>query len=116
MTVTLTEKQVRLHQHSQFIPLSWEHAIYYEAARSLTEQRFNIVKSRAVAGLDNLKIGPRREALVRIIIAMAFAVANLREIQRFRERGPADGESIERQWARLRRDLSREPARTPPRT
>lgn len=116
VTVTLTEKQVRLHQHSQFIPLSWDHAIYFEAARSLTEQRFNIVKSRAVAGLDNLKIGPRREALVRIIIAMAFAVANLREIQRFREVGPARGESIERKWARLREDLNREPARTPPRT
>jgi hypothetical protein len=39
-TVYLTEGELRM-AHWDLIPGSWEHTLYFEAARALTEQRFS---------------------------------------------------------------------------
>ena len=97
-------------------PGSNDHAVYHEAARALTEQRFNLIKSRTVAGLVHLKYGPRREPLVKLIIAMAFAVVNVREIERFEASNRDRPESIAAKWRRLEADLGQAPIRMPNRT
>lgn len=116
VTITLTDDQSKRQQLSQWAPGSNDHAIYHEAARALTEQRFNLIKSRTVAGLVHLKYGPRREPLVKIIIAMAFAVVNIREIERFEASNRDRLESITAKWRRLERDLGQPPIRMPNRT
>ncbi|ACY19400.1 hypothetical protein Gbro_0042 [Gordonia bronchialis DSM 43247] len=116
VTITLTDDQRKRQQLSQWAPGSNDHAIYHEAARALTEQRFNLIKSRTVAGLVHLKYGPRREPLVKLIIAMAFAVVNVREIERFESSNRDLPESIAAKWRRLEADLGQPPIRMPNRT
>ncbi|MEP9415444.1 hypothetical protein ABLE92_13990 [Gordonia sp. VNQ95] len=116
VTITLTDDQRKRQQLSQWAPGSNDHAIYHEAARALTEQRFNLIKSRTVAGLVHLKYGPRREPLVKLIIAMAFAVVNVREIERFEASNRDRPESIAAKWRRLEADLGQAPIRMPNRT
>ncbi|MCV7224653.1 hypothetical protein [Mycolicibacterium komossense] len=79
-TVYLTEGQLKMAQWD-LIPGSWEHTLYFEAARSLTEQRFSQLKSRHVAGLDSLTTGPRRTPMIKIAIALAAATVNIRAQQ-----------------------------------
>ncbi|SHT88754.1 hypothetical protein [Mycobacteroides abscessus] len=113
-TLTLTDDQLRMAQFD-LVPISWEHALYFEAARALTEQRFGFLKNPHITGVSDLIWGPKREPILKIIIACAIAVANLRSQQ-----APADRldrtESIQIKWRRLAHDLGREPTRTPPRT
>lgn len=116
VTLTLTGDQRKRQQLSQWAPGSNDHAIYYEAARALTEQRFNLIKSRTMAGLVHLKYGARREPVVKLVIAMAFAVVNSREIERFEACNRDRPESITAKWRRLERDLGKPPIRMPNRT
>ncbi|MBE5462799.1 hypothetical protein [Mycobacteroides abscessus] len=113
-TVTLTDDQLRMAQFD-LVPVSWEHALYFEAARALTEQRFGFLKNPHITGISDLIWGPKREPILKVIIACAIAVANLRSQQAPADR-PDRTESIQVKWRRLARDLGREPTRTPPRT
>ncbi|WHU46919.1 hypothetical protein QNM97_23665 [Gordonia sp. L191] len=54
--------------------------------------------------------------MVKIIIAMAFAVVNTREIERFESANRDRPESIAAKWRRLERDLGYPPIRMPNRT
>ncbi|OZC33060.1 hypothetical protein [Gordonia polyisoprenivorans] len=116
MTITLTDDQRKRQQLSQFAPGSNDHAIYFEAARALTEQRFSLIKSRTMVGLVHLKYGARREPLVKLVLAMAFAVVNVREIERFEASNRNRPESIAAKWRRLERDIGQSPIRMPNRT
>ncbi|MGV9482082.1 hypothetical protein [Gordonia aichiensis] len=116
VTITLTAEQRKRQQLSQWAPGSNDHAIYFEAARALTEQRFNLIKSRTVAGLVHLKYGARREPFVKLVIAMAFAVVNTREIDRFEAGNRNRPESIAAKWRRLELDLGQPPIRMPNRS
>lgn len=113
-TVTLTSDQLRLAQWG-LVPGSWEHALYFEAARALTEQRFSQLKSRHVTGLVDIKSGPRRQPIINLILALAVAATNDRS-QRSHDARRAREESIDIRRRQLARDLGHEPTRTPPRT
>lgn len=67
VTVTLTPDQLRMAQWN-LVPGSWEHGLYFEAARALTEQRFSLLKSPHITGIANLTWGPRREPMIKIIL------------------------------------------------
>lgn len=116
VTITLTDDQRKRQQLSQFAPGSNDHAIYFEAARALTEQRFSLIKSRTMVGLVHLKYGARREPFVKLVLAMAFAVVNVREIERFEASNRNRPESIAAKWRRLERDIGQSPIRMPNRT
>ena len=120
VVITLTADQVQRQQHSQFIPGSWKHAIVYEAERACTEQRFDQVRRRAIVGLEHLKEGGRREPVVALTVAAAFAVVNTLTIQAFEERQragtPPKTESIAARWKQLAMGLGHEPAKEPART
>ncbi|EPQ70798.1 hypothetical protein [Mycobacterium marinum] len=79
-TVYLTEAQLKMAQWD-LVPGSWEHTLYFEGARALTEQRFSQLKSRHVAGLDSLATGPRRTPMIKIAIALAAVTVNIRAQQ-----------------------------------
>lgn len=113
-TVTLTADQLRLAQWGM-VPGSWEHAMYFEAARALTEQRFSQLKSRHVTGLADIKSGPRREPIVNLILALAVAATNDRS-QRSHDARLVREESIDIRRRQLTRDLGYEPTRIPPRS
>lgn len=114
VSVTLTGDQLRLAQWG-LVPGSWEHTLYFEAARSLTEQRFSLLKSPHLTGIEHLKWGPRREPMVKIILALAVAATNLR-IQAAFDRSEEPIDSMWVRWRQLAADLGHEPVRTPPRT
>lgn len=114
VTVTLTPDQLRLAQW-ELIPGSWEHTLYYEAARALTEQRFSQLKSPFVAGLADLKTGPRRTPMIKIAIALAAATANI-HTQQHHDPKTSRVESIDVHWRRLTQDLGRPPVRMPRRS
>ncbi|MFM9377272.1 hypothetical protein [Gordonia sp. VNK21] len=116
VTASLTEDQKRLQQLGPYAPGSFEHAVYHEAVRSKTEQRFSLLKRRTVAGLGNLNYGARREPMVKITIAAAFAVVNIGEIERFEAQNAPRPESIKLKFNRLERDLGKPPTRMPKRT
>ncbi|RFZ34005.1 hypothetical protein DAVIS_04834 [Mycobacterium marinum] len=80
ITVYLTDTQLKMAQW-ELIPGSWEHTLYFEAARALTEQRFSQLKSRHVAGLDSLNTGPRRTPMIKIAVALAAVTVNIRAQQ-----------------------------------
>lgn len=114
VTVTLTGPQL---QKAQWGPPagSWEHTLYLEAARSLTERSFSVLKSPHVTGMAHMKWGPRREPMIKILFALAIAAAN-DQIQRTHHRNVRREESIDIRWRQLHTKLGHEPARTPPRT
>lgn len=93
----------------------WEHAIYFEAARSATEQRFSLLKSPHITNLTQMKYGPRREPIVKILLALAIAATNHQIQQTHSTRNPRE-ESIDIRMRQLRKYLGYEPTRTPPRT
>lgn len=114
VTVAYTEKQLRMAQWN-LVPGSWEHALYFEAARALTEQRFSLLKSPHITGINALKWGPRREPMIKIILALAVAATNLR-IQASFDPSAVRTESMDIRWRQLTADLGHEPVRVPPRT
>ncbi|KAA0024909.1 hypothetical protein [Antrihabitans cavernicola] len=114
VTVTLTPDQLRMAQWD-LVPGSWEHSIYFEAARAFTEQRFSLLKSKNVTSIAELKWGPRREPMIKLILALAVAAANRRS-QLSHDPKRSRAESIDIRWRQLATDLGREPTRTPPRT
>jgi hypothetical protein len=114
VTVTLTTDQLRLAQWD-LVPGSWEHTLYFEAARAFTEQRFSQLKSKYVAGLDELKTGPRRTPMIKIAIAMAAVTANIRAQNRHNT-AARRVESIDVRMRQLTADLGYPPARIPPRS
>ncbi|WP_143117790.1 hypothetical protein [Corynebacterium diphtheriae] len=111
---TYSSEQWKLAQWGM-VPGSWEHAIYYEAARSLTEQRFSIMKSQHLSGREHLKWSPRREPMISVIIALWIAATNL-AIQDSHVAKMPRPSSIKKQKRRLERDLGRALMSTPPRT
>ena len=64
----------------------------------------------------HLKYGARREPFVKLVIAMAFAVVNTREIDRFEAGNRNRPESIAAKWRRLELDLGQPPIRMPNRS
>lgn len=114
VTVTLTSAQLKRAQWD-LVPGSWEHSVYYEAARALTEQRFSQLKSPHITGITELNYGPRRAPMIKLTLAMAVAAAN-RASQRSHDPDQRRTESIDVKLRRLTQDLGHAPARTPPRT
>lgn len=113
-SVYLTKAQLRMAQWD-LIPGSWEHTLYFEAARSLTEQRFSQLKSRYVGALADLKTGPRRTPMLKLAVALAAVTVNIAAQQSHDPRA-ARTESIDIRWRQLARQLGREPVRIPPRS
>ncbi|BDD80339.1 hypothetical protein TPB0596_01020 [Tsukamurella pulmonis] len=114
VTVTLTPAQLKRAQWGA-PPGSWEHTLHFEAARALTEQRFSILKSRSVTGIEHLKFGARREPMIKLFLALAVAAANLNAQEAY-ERRTDKTESVRTRWRMLTEDLGHPPTRTPPRT
>lgn len=114
VTVTLTDDQLRLLQED-LVPGSWEHTLYFEAARAFTEQRFSQLKSKYVAGIADLKTGPRRTPMIKIAIALAAVTVNL-IAQQNHDPKRLRAESIDIRERQLAADLGYPPARIPPRS
>jgi hypothetical protein len=114
-TLTHTEDQLRMAQFD-LVPGSWEHLFYVEAARSLTERVFSHLKNKNVTGFDSLEWSPRREPMVKIILALAVAAANHRAQRGHAEKPGERVESIQMRMRKLEKTLGRPPTRTPPRT
>lgn len=114
-TVTLTAEQFTRAKFG-LVPGSWEHATYYEAARALTEQRFSVLKSQHVTGYQTQTWAPRREPMIKLIIALTVATANWSAQRSPAWRASVRTESIDVRLRQLERDLGRRPTRTPPRT
>lgn len=114
ITLTLTRPQLQKAQWG-LVGASWEHTLYHEAGRALTEQRFSLLKSPHITGIANMAWGPRREPMVKILIALAIAATN-HQIQKTHNARGRREESIDIRWRQLQSHLGHEPTRTPPRT
>ncbi|WP_312977264.1 hypothetical protein [Corynebacterium sp.] len=114
VTVTLSKDQWRMAQWGM-VPGSWEHALYFEAARAATEQRFSIMKSQHVTGIEHLKWSPRREPMLCLLIGLWVAATNL-AIQDVYDQRPPKPSSVKKKMRELEADLGRPPTRIPPRT
>lgn len=114
ITVYLTDAQLKMAQWD-LIPGSWEHTLYFEAARALTEQRFSQLKSRHVAGLDSLTTGPRRTPMIKIAIAMAAVTVNIRARQNHNPKRHRT-EAIDIRLRQLATDLGHPPTPMPRRS
>lgn len=115
LTVPMSPEQFKRAQWG-LVPGSWEHAIYYEAARAATEQRFSIMKSQHITGVQDLGWAPKREPLVVVLIGLWVAATNL-AIQESHGQGRLRPEpSMDRQFWVLAQDLGHEPTRIPTRT
>lgn len=115
VTVTYSKDQWRMATWG-LTPGSWEHTVYFEAARALTEQRFSILKSPHITGFSDLRWSARREPAIALLIALWVGTAN-RSIQDShaarRQRGRS---SIARRFRMIEEDLGRPPVRLPART
>ncbi|WP_396910913.1 hypothetical protein [Mycolicibacterium sp.] len=115
VTVTLTPAQLKRAQWD-LVPGAWEHSTYFEACRAMTEQRFSQLKSAHVTGLNgSLTYGPRREPMIKLILAMAVVASN-RASQMSHNPGAHRRESVDIRMRQLAHDLGHQPAKTPPRT
>lgn len=114
ITVYLTEAQLKMAQWD-LIPGSWEHTLYFEAARALTEQRFSQLKSRHVAGLDSLSTGPRRTPMIKIAVALAAVTVNIRAQQNHSPKTRRT-EAIDIRLRQLAADLGHPPTPMPRRS
>lgn len=114
VTVTFSTDQWRMAQWG-LVPGSWEHAVCFEAARAVTEQRFSIMKSQHITGLEHLKWAPRREPMLCLLIGLWVAATNL-AIQDSHDRKPEKPSSVKHRLRQLEADLGRPPTRIPPRT
>ncbi len=113
--VTIREEQIRMMQPG-LVLRSWEYALYYEVARSPTEQRFSIMKSEHCTGFESLKRAWRRQSIIRIILALQVDETN-RVIQWGwnSSRKGYTGSTV-RRWGQLRANLGHALILTPPRT
>ena len=111
-TITLSPKQLKQYQ-SAFTPGSWEHILHFEAYRAMTERQFSVLKSPHVTALDKVNFGPRREPLLKIILALAIAVSNLRMQD---DPNLSEVDSVTERLRQLERLLGRPPVLRPPRT
>jgi hypothetical protein len=109
ITVYLTEAQLKMAQWD-LIPGSWEHTLYFEAARALTEQRFSQLKSRHVAGLDSLTTGPRRTPMIKIAITLNIRAQQNHDSKKQRT------EAIDIRLRQLAADLGHPPTPMPRRS
>ncbi len=114
MTMTYSERQWKLAQWG-LVPGSWEHALYFEAARAATERQFSRLKSPHESGIQDLKWSPRREPMICVLIGLWVAATNLAIQDSFYSREKKEP-SIRTRMRSLERDLGRPPMRTPPRT
>lgn len=114
ITVYLTEAQLKMAQWD-LVPGSWEHTLYFEGARALTEQRFSQLKSRHVAGLDSLATGPRRTPMIKIAIALAAVTVNIRA-QQNHDPHTQRREAIDVRLRQLAADLGHPPTPMPRRS
>lgn len=114
VTVALSDKQWKRATWG-LTPGSWEHATYFEAARSATEQRFSSLKSAHLAGFEHLKWSPRREPMISLLIALWVAATNV-SIQESHRNGRTRPSSIKKRKNQIQEDLGRSPVRIPPRT
>jgi hypothetical protein len=114
MRLVLTERQFNRAQW-RLVPGSWEHMLVFESGRAMTEQRFSLLKSPHITRLSEMKWGPRREPMIKLLLALAVAATNQR-IQETHATRPVRAESIDIRWRQLTRHLGHEPTRTPPRT
>jgi hypothetical protein len=114
VTVTLTPNQFKKAQWG-LVGGSWEHTLYFEAARARTEQTFSLLKSAHITKFVDLKWGPRREPMVKLLMALAVASTNHRIQKTYRSRRARE-ESIDIRRRQLRSYLGHEPATTPPLT
>ena len=114
ITHTFTPEQWKRAQWG-LVPGSWEHATYYEAARAITEQRFSIMESPHITGMESFKRGVRREPMLYITLALWVASTNL-SIQESFERKTASQDSMTRRLRMVRKDTGRDLAKVPPRT
>ena len=114
ITHTFTAEQWKRAQWG-LVPGSWEHATYYEASRAITEQRFSIMKSPHITGMESFKRGVRREPMLYITLALWVASTNL-SIQEQFERKTASQDSMTRRLRMVREDTGRDLAKVPPRT
>ncbi|MCV7316657.1 hypothetical protein H7J77_14050 [Mycolicibacillus parakoreensis] len=114
-TVTFTDRQLKKAQFGRYPGASWEHMIYFEAARAATEQRFSLLKSPHIARMVEMRWGPRREPMVKILLALAVAATN-HQIQKSHNPTKRRAESTDIRWRQLAHHLGRDPVRTPPRT
>lgn len=69
-TVTLAPDQFKKAQWG-LVGASWEHTLYFEAARARTGQTFSTLKSAHITNLVDLKWGARRVPMVKILLALA---------------------------------------------
>jgi hypothetical protein len=111
-TITFTPEQLKRYQPA-FTPGSWEHILHFEAYRAMTERQFSLLKSPSITYLNRANFGSRREPMLKIIIAVAVAVSNLR-MQDDPQLSEVD--SVTERLRSLGRVLGREPAKIPPRT
>jgi hypothetical protein len=114
MRLVLTERQLNRAQW-RMVPGSWEHMLVFESGRAMTEQRFSLLKSPHITRLSEMKWGPRREPMIKLLLALAAAATN-HQIQKTHSSRPVRTESIDIRWRQLTRHLGHEPTRTPPRT
>lgn len=115
VTMAMSPEQAKRAQWG-LVPGSWEHAIYYEAARSATEQRFSIMKNQHITGVQNLTWTPRREPLLCVLIGVWIAATNLAIQDSYVQGRLRPKSSTVAKMRRLARDLGHEPTRIPPRT
>ena len=97
------------------VPGSWEHTLYFEAARAATEQRFSIMKSQHVTGIEHLKWSPRRQPMICLMVGLWLAATNL-AIQEAHDQRPTRPASVKRRLRQVETDLGRPLTRIPPRT
>jgi hypothetical protein len=114
MRLALTSRQLKKAQW-RLVPGSWDHMLVFEASRALTEQRFSLLKSPHITRLTEMKWGPRREPMIKLLLALAVAATN-HQIQKTHSARPVRTESVDIRWRQLTRHLGHEPTRTPPRT
>ena len=114
ITQTYTPEQWKRAQWG-LVPGSWEHTAYYESARAITEQRFSIMKSHYVTGMDNLRRGVRREPMLYITIALWIAATNRAIQDSYARRLPSE-DSMKKRLRMIEEDLGRTPVKAPPRT
>jgi hypothetical protein len=114
MRLVLTDRQFNRAQW-RLVPGSWEHMLVFESGRAMTEQRFSLLKSPHITRMSEMKWGPRREPMIKLLLALTVAATN-HQIQKTHTARPVRTESIDIRWRQLTRYLGHEPTRTPPRT